>query len=90
MSPATIVARASFLKNCIRVSKLLRAFQLVPRYRPTVSGIPAKMTSQDMLDAYIAHEATRALNRIISARIPTELNSHVLPPRKNIMVYYKY
>lgn len=42
-----------------------------------------------MLDAYIAHEATRALNRMMNARMPTELSSHVLPPGTAILVYYK-
>lgn len=88
-SPATIVARASFLTNCIRGSKLLSAFQVVRGYRPAVSGIPAKAVSQDMIDAYIAHEATRALNRMINARMPVELSSHVLPPGTAILVYYK-
>lgn len=86
---ATVVAHASFLTNCIRGSKLLSGFQLVRGYRPSVSGIPSNMVSQDMIDAYISHEAPRALKRMMNARIPTELSSHVLPPGATILVYYK-
>lgn len=88
-SPNAIVSRASFLTNCIRGSKKVSAFQLVRGYRPSVSGIPARMVSQPMIDAYISHEATRALNRLIAARMPTELSANVLPPGTGILVFYK-
>lgn len=88
-SPATITARAYFLTNLIRRYKLLSAFQIFRDYRPSVSGIPAKMVSQDMIYAYIAHEAIRALNRMMNARMPTELISHVLPAGADILVYCK-
>lgn len=88
-SPNAIVSRASFLTNCIRGSKKLSAFQLVRGYRPSVSGIPARMVSQAMIDAYISHEATRALNRLIAARVPNELSANVIPPGTGVLVFYK-
>lgn len=88
-SPATVVARASFLTNCIRGSKLLSAFQLVRGYRPSVSGIPAKVITTDMINSYISNEATRALNRMMNARMPIELSSHLLTPGLSILVFYK-
>lgn len=87
-SPRTVIARASFLANCIRGSKKLSAFQLVRGYRPAISGIPACMVSQEMIDAYISHESTRALNRMMTARMPTELTPDVLPAGTPILVFY--
>lgn len=87
-SPDTIVVRASFLTNCIRGSKLLSAFQIVRGCRHSVSGIPAKIVSQDMIDAYIAHEGTRVLNRMMNARMLNQLTSHVIPPGSTILKLY--
>lgn len=69
-SPVAIVARAFLLTNCMGGSKLLRAFQLLRGYRPTVLDIPARMVSKDIIEAYIANESTRALNQLMTARIP--------------------
>lgn len=88
-SVESVISRASFLTNCIRGSKQLSAFQLVRGYRPSVSGIPARVVSQELIDAYISHEATRALNRLLTARIPTELAASKLSPGTRILVYYK-
>lgn len=88
-SALTIVARSSFLTNCIRGSKLLSAFQLVRGYRPSVSGIPSRVVSSEMVDAYISHEATRAINRAMSSRKPSEISSHALPAGTEVLVFFK-
>lgn len=84
-----IIARALFLTNCIRGSKGLGSFNIVRGYRPSVSGIPAPMVTQEMTYAYISHEATSALNRMLVSRKPNELTESVIPPGTNILVYFK-
>lgn len=88
-SPQVNVARDYLLKNCIRSSKKLSAFKLVRGYRSPVSDIPPNMVSKEMIDAYISHESTRALNQMIMVRTHIELKYEVMEPGTNILVFYK-
>lgn len=47
------------------------------------------MVSQELIYVYISHESKRALNRLVAARLLTELTAQCFPPETAIMLYFK-
>lgn len=85
----TIVARASFVTNLIRGSKVMSSYQLARGYSPSVLGIPSQVVSQDILDAYVERESTRALEKIMRAKDNTTIEPEQLATGTDVYVFYK-
>lgn len=67
-SPQTLVARASFSTNLFHRNSILSSFQLARRFSPSLLGIPAKIVSQELLDAHKDMKAIRALHKALNSR----------------------
>lgn len=78
----TIIARASFITNLLRGSKIMSAFQLVRGYAPSILGIPRQGVTQDLLSAHVDREATTAMERVMRSKDPNTINPQQLPPGK--------
>lgn len=88
-NPHTLVARASFFTNLIHGSKLMNSFQLARGYAPSILGIPRQVVTQELLDAHIDRESTRAMERVMKANAPNTINPERLPKGTHVFVYYK-
>lgn len=87
--PEALLARASFLTNLIRGSRVMNAFQMVRGYSPSILGIPRETVSQELIDAHIDRESTRALERMMKLKSPKQIDTTLLQPGTKVLVYYK-
>lgn len=67
----------------------MNSFQVARGYAPSIIVIPRQFVTQELLDAHIDREATRALERIMKAKTPDSINPERLPKGSQVFVYYK-
>lgn len=84
----TLVARASFMTNLIHGSKLINSFHMARGYAPSILGIPKKIVTEDLLNAHIDREATRAMERIMRSKSPNTIDPGQLPEGTKVLLYY--
>lgn len=87
-APDVLIARASFMTNLIRGSRIMNAFQLARGYAPSILGIPKRIMSEDLLHAHVERESTRALERIMRAKDARTLDQAQLPTGTDVFVYH--
>lgn len=83
-----LIARASFMTNLTRGSRVMNAFQLARGYAPSVVGIPKQIISEELLHAHVERESTRALERLMRAKDPQTLDQTQLPTGTDVFVYH--
>lgn len=88
-SPEKIIERALQLKNIIKASKILNAFQLARGYAPSIFGFPRTIIPQDLVDAHMDRESLRAAEIIMNAKT-AETNNNSLPTTgRKELIYHK-
>lgn len=85
--PETIIVRLSFIDNLFYGSKLMSTFQLAQGYATSILGLPHGIVSQELVDAYIGREATRAVKKVLRARSPHALDPKILKRRTEVFEY---
>lgn len=88
-TPSNIIARASFVTNLLRGSRIMSSFQLARGYSPSVHGIPRRIMPQSLLDAHIEREATRALERVRKFNAPNTLSLSSMSTGDTVLVFYR-
>lgn len=58
-------------------------------YTPAILGLPSTAVTPDLLQAYKEQVATRALQRLLSARAPSTIPPSVLNPGTPILYFYR-
>ncbi len=87
-SPATIVARASFVTNMFHGNSTLSSFQLARGYSPSFLGVPSSVVPEDILSAHKQTVASRALQKVLKSH-DNGMPSHLtLKKGMKIWVYY--
>jgi len=84
-----IVARANFLGNIFRGSRLVSSFEQVKSYSPSTTGIPQRMVTKHMISAHKELAAGQALCRLLSSKVPEVLSQHLVPQGSKIWVLLK-
>lgn len=87
--PQVLIARASFLTNLFRGSKVMSAFQLARGFTPSILGIPRAIVSGELLDAHVERESIRALERIMKSKSPETIDHGQLTPGTKIATFHK-
>ena len=87
-APEALIIRANFLSNLFSGSKVLSSFQLARGYSPSLLGLPRTLVTPDLLDAHREQVALRALQRLLKARKPNTVPTHVLQPGTPIWVFF--
>lgn len=67
---SVLLVRALFLSNLFSGSKLLSSLELTKGYSLSLICIPSRAISKELLDAQRHQAAARAMQKLISARIP--------------------
>lgn len=88
-TPEIILARASFITNLLRGSKVMSAFQMARGYMPSILGIPRDIVTNDLLEAHIERESIRALERIMKSKSSDDTPNTQLTPGTKVMVFHK-
>lgn len=83
------IARASLASNVIYGRSKLNSFQLVRGYLPGIAGLPPKLLTQEVLDAYTQTSAYRAINAAFKAKDPKHIPSSSISPGDDIFVFHK-
>lgn len=87
-TPELILARASFITNMMRGSKIMSAFQMARGYMPSILGIPRSIVSEEILEAHIERESVRALERIMRSKSPDVIDPAQITPGTRVMVFH--
>lgn len=69
-SPTVLVARALMLCNLMHENAVLRSCELQTGYALSIVGKPPAAVLPDVFQAKIEHDATRALKKVLTARMP--------------------
>lgn len=85
----TLLARATFFCNVFSGSRLLSSFELVRGYTPAILGLPPTVVTTELLQAYKEQVATRALQRLLSARAPSTIPPSALKADTPILYFYR-
>lgn len=88
-TPQVLIARASFITNLMRGSKVMSAFQLARGYMPSILGIPRTIVTDELLDAHVERESIRALERIMRSKSPNTIDPQRLTAGTKICVFHK-
>lgn len=88
-SPATLVARASFMTNIFHGNAKLSAFQMARGYAPSVLRVPTTDVSQSVLAAHTESVAVRAIKKALRANICEVEPQSCFHKGMRVWVFYK-
>lgn len=88
-SPATLLARASFMCNLFHGNSVMSAFQLARGYSPSIAGIPSYKVLPTLVDAQIRVNAARAVQRALRSKSSRVVQCAADPPGTHVWVFYK-
>ena len=85
----TVLARASFFANVFSGSATLRSFELARGYSLSFLGLPPSTVDPDLFEAAREQSATRAIQRLLNGRAPSDIPPFCLPAGADILYFYK-
>lgn len=86
-SARAVLARSSFIAHIIRGNRTM-SFQLEPGYDPSIMGIPRVIVTEDIVQAHVSMEATRAPEKTMRSR-KNKNAICMLIKGSDILFYYK-
>lgn len=88
LSPAMILARASFPTNVFMGSSIWRVFQFTRGHSPSILGVPASVVVQDLINAHTEKRAARAIQGALRSKPASTVSTETF--HKGVRVWFYY
>lgn len=88
-SDSRLLSRDVVFSNTFSGSRLLSSIELARGYSSALLGVPKKLISYDLIDAYNDQSKIRALHWLIKAGDPQILSADCLPAVQEVLFSFK-